>query len=96
MKNRELLENIRKNSADYTKDKKKSFCNQPKSVISRIRNLEKKEETSKTKEDKNITKKIIASGHKFIDSMKLIFQNIGIKSYLVLSETHFITLSSVT
>ena len=79
MKNCELLENIRKNSADYTKDKKKSFCNQPKSVICRIRNLKKKEETSKTKEDKNITKKLIASGHKFIDSMKLIFQNINIK-----------------
>jgi hypothetical protein len=78
-KNCELLENIRKNSADYTKDKKKSFCNQPKSVICKIRNLKKKEETSKTKEDKNITKKIIASGHKFIDSMKLIFQNINIK-----------------
>ena len=54
MKNCELFENIRKNSADYTKDKKKSFCNQPKSVICRIRNLKKKEETSKTKEDKNI------------------------------------------
>jgi len=42
MKNSELLENIRKNSADYTKDKKKSFCNQHKSVICLIKKLEKK------------------------------------------------------
>ena len=79
MKNSELLENIRKNSADYTKDKKKSFCNQHKSVICLIKKLEKKEEISKTKEDKNITKKVIVSGLKFNDSMKLIFQDINIK-----------------
>ena len=42
-KDSELLENVRKNSADYTKDKKKSFYNQPKSVICRIKNPEKKE-----------------------------------------------------
>jgi hypothetical protein len=79
-KDSELLENVRKNSADYTKDKKKSFYNQPKSVICRIKNPEKKEEKSKTKEDKNIRKKVIASVHKFTDSMKLIFHGVNIKS----------------
>ena len=79
-KNSELSENIRKNDADYTKDEKKSFCNQPKSVICRIKKFEKREELSKTNEDNNITKKVIASDHIFNDNMKLIFHGVNIKS----------------
>ena len=74
-----IMENIRKNSVDYSKEKRDSSLNQSKSVICRIKNPEKKEEKSKTKEDKNIRKKVIASVHKFTDSMKLIFHGINIK-----------------
>jgi hypothetical protein len=74
-----IMENIRKNSVDYSKEKRDSSLNQSKNVISRIKKLEKKEEMSKNEEDNNISKKIFASDHIYNDSMKLIFHGVNIK-----------------
>jgi len=75
-KNSALMENIRKNSIDYSKEKNNPFCNQTKGVISRIKNLEKKEEKNKNEEDNNITKKIASPAKIINDNMKLLFLNI--------------------
>ena len=74
-----IMENIRKNSVDYSKEIRDSSLNQSKNVICRIKKLEKKEEMSKNEEDNNISKKIFASDHIYNDSMKLIFHGVNIK-----------------
>ena len=69
------MENIRKNSINYSKEKNNISSLQSKGTISRIKKFEKKEEISKNEEDNNITKKISSQDQIINDNMKLLFLN---------------------
>lgn len=80
IKNSALIENIQKNSVDYSKENKMNIINRP---LKKTKKLEKKEEISKGEEDSinnintdNITKKINTSSMQIIDdNIKSLFLN---------------------
>lgn len=80
IKNSALIENIQKNSVDYSEENKMNIINRP---LSKTKKLEKQEEISKSEEDSinnintdNITKKINTSSMQIInDNIKSLFLN---------------------
>ena len=80
IKNSALIENIQKNSVDYSKENKMNIINRP---LNKTKKLEKQEEISKSEEDSiniintdNITKKINTSSMQIIDdNIKSLFLN---------------------
>ena len=75
IKANQLIENIKKNSFDFSKENKNYLSNHSKSGICRIKIQEKKEEISKNEEDNKIRKKSISSDHIINDNMKLLFSD---------------------
>ena len=74
-----IMENMRKNSVDYSNEKINFSLYQSKNLICRIKNYKRKEEISKNEEDNNISKKIFASDRIINNNMKLLFKDINIK-----------------
>ena len=74
------LENIQKNSVDYSKENKTIFNNQPRYRISKLKITEKEEELYQKGEEDLSKRKTDESDQTINDNMKMIFSNLNISN----------------